>query len=539
MNASFKNSAAGQPSQTKNDFDDERKNTLPRGSAVDVQTTLAQASVMWDGPSPSGEGSRSEVLTHQGTIPSFAARDAANAPTAMREVNWAAAPASPDAKHKKAETTHAQPSVSSSKWMSSPAQSANDAFFDSDRDSSARRLHVQQLIDQLPIKIRPYLQQLHRLFEARKIEVQEAVAQAEAIFEEAQKLLSALQETRGQRKDTEPSSSTVAGYQRDCQHLDAMQSKLGEVPGLPCLNVLVHYAPNKRTFYSYRAALTWRAVQELQSRLNARKALELNRGKLAVLDLVPSIQAAMQELRCIRQLTHKECMQHSHAAAKKSRSKKDDLQYLDDQWRDRFMQHIQSSPTYKHASVLLRHCGMRPEELDKGVQVKLKKNKVVVGIEGAKVRETAGQPWRLLILDAQQLPAWFIHDLSAHKIMKVQVKKDNFRKYLNGLTERVLQGAVRKNKTKVSLSAYLFRHQLATDLRENGWASEKIAAVLGESVAETTRHYGMRRRGSKSPKSNVSIIRGSVQTARPVRSADKNGLQRVLQKKTKTVAKKR
>ena len=150
MNASFKNSAAGQPSQTKNDFDDERKNTLPRGSAVDGQTTLAEASVMWDGPSPSGEGSRSEVLTHQGTVPSFAAGDAANSPTAMREVNWAAAPASPDAKHKTAESTHAQPSVSSSKWMSSPAQSANDAFFDSDRDSSARRLHVQRLIDQAP-----------------------------------------------------------------------------------------------------------------------------------------------------------------------------------------------------------------------------------------------------------------------------------------------------------------------------------------------------------------------------------------------------
>ncbi|MEG1065043.1 MAG: site-specific integrase [Comamonas sp.] len=539
MNASFKNSAAGNPSQTKHDFDDERKNTLPRGSAVNGQTTLAEASVMWDGPSPSGEGSRSEVLTHQGTIPSFAAGDAANSPTAMREVNLAAAPASPDAEHKTAEATHAQPSVSSSKWMSSPAQSANDAFFDSDMDSHARRLHVQQLIDQAPIETQPYLQQLHRLFEARKVEMHEAVVQAEAVFEEAQKLLGALKEARGQRKDTEPSSSTIAGYQRDCQHLDAMQSKLGEAPGLPWLNVLAHYAPNKRTFYSYRAALTWRAVKELQSRLNARKALELNGGKLAVLDLVPSIQAAMHELLGIRELTHKECMQHSHAAAKKSRSKKDDLQYLDDQWRDRFMQHIQSSPTYKHASVLLRHCGMRPEELDKGVQVELKKNKVVVGIEGAKVRETAGQPWRLLILDAQQLPAWFINDLSAHKIIKVQVKKDNFRKYLNGLTERVLRGAVRKNKTKVSLSAYLFRHQLATDLRENGWSSEEIAAVLGESVAETTRHYGIRVRSSKSPKSNVSVIRGNVQTARPVRRAHKTGLKQVIQKKTEATAKKR
>ena len=539
MNTSFKNSAASDPSQTKNDFDDERKNTLPRGPAVDGQTTLAEASVMWDGPSPRGEGARSAVPAHQGTTPSFAAGAVTNSPTAMREVNLGAAPASPDAQHKTAETTHAQSSVSSSRWMSSPAQCANDAFFDSDRDSSARQLHVQQSIDQAPVKIRPYLQQFHRLIEARKIEVQKAVAQAEAVFEEAEKLLSALKEARGQRKDTEPSSSTTAGYQRDCQHLDAMQSTLGKVPRLHWLNVLVHYAPNKRTFYSYRAALTWRAVQELQSRLNAREALELNRGTLASLDLAPSIQAAMHELLGIRELTHKECMQRSHAAAKKSRSKKDDLQYLDGQWRDRFMHYIQNSQTYKHASVLLRHCGMRPEELEKGVQVELKKHKVVVGIEGAKVRETAGQPWRLLILDARQLPAWFIHDVSAHKFMKVQVKKDNFRKYLNGLTERVLQGAVRNDKTKVSLSAYLFRHQLATDLRENGWSSEEMAAVLGESVAETTRHYGIRLRGSKSPKSNVSVIRGRVRTARPVRSASKTGLKQVLQKKTKAAAKKR
>ena len=121
----------------------------------------------------------------------------------------------------------------------------------------------------------------------------------------------------------------------------------------------------------------------------------------------------------------------------------------------------------------------------------------------------------------------------------MQIKKDNFRKYLNGLTARVLQGAVRSDKTKVTLSAYLFRHQLATDLRENNWTSEEIAAVLGESVAETTRHYGIRQRGAKKQKSNVSVIRGAVKTARPVRSAAKDGLQQVLQKKARAASKKR
>ncbi|MBS7350008.1 MAG: hypothetical protein KIG95_07625, partial [Comamonas sp.] len=63
MNASSKNSAAGSPSETKPAFEDEGNSTLPNPCGVEVQNALPQGSVMWDGPSPQGEGT---APAHQG-----------------------------------------------------------------------------------------------------------------------------------------------------------------------------------------------------------------------------------------------------------------------------------------------------------------------------------------------------------------------------------------------------------------------------------------------------------------------------------------
>ena len=54
---------------------------------------------------------------------------------------------------------------------------------------------------------------------------------------------------------------------------------------------------------------------------------------------------------------------------------------------------------------------------------------------------------------------------------------------------RVLSAKVFPKFTK-SVSAYVFRHQMAADLKASGMAPADVSAALGHSVEETKRFYG-------------------------------------------------
>ena len=82
----------------------------------------------------------------------------------------------------------------------------------------------------------------------------------------------------------------------------------------------------------------------------------------------------------------------------------------------------------------------------------------------------------------------------------------------------------KEGQEDIILSAYVFRHALVTDLRGEGWTVEEIAAVLGESAAETANRYGLRpQRGSRDAEPSA-VVKGSTETCRPVRPADRTWL---------------
>ena len=162
---------------------------------------------------------------------------------------------------------------------------------------------------------------------------------------------------------------------------------------------------------------------------------------------------------------------------------------------------------------------------------------VGVHIAGAKVRETAGQPWRSFTLKYEHIPEWFLHEVREKGKMVVRVEEDALRAHLGRLSDCVFhpneKGASRSSKSRLKLSAYVFRHALVTEMREDGWETQNIAAVIGESSADTVRLYGIRvRTRSKSPKV-LAIDVKSVQAARPVRAVDSSGLNAVLKYQAK------
>jgi len=119
-----------------------------------------------------------------------------------------------------------------------------------------------------------------------------------------------------------------------------------------------------------------------------------------------------------------------------------------------------------------------------------------------------------------------------NKVVTVSAEPNAMRAYLARVSPAVL-GPPRKGKAP-RLSAYAFRHALVTDLRDTGWTTEEIAAVIGELSAATVAYYGLHRRGKGKVRPGVAIEHGRVATANPVKPLDRSGLQAVIEKKARS-----
>jgi hypothetical protein len=541
MNASSKNSAVGSPSETKPAFEDEGNSTLPNPCGVEVQNALPQGSVMWDGPFTSGKGARSAVPHHQGTTTSFAAGGMSNSPTAMREVNLGMAPAHPDAKHKSAEIPNANwGSSSKAGFVSDMAlDSANDRlFYVTPLNLDALRKLITQ-IKSVPQEHAAAWVRLRILIDAMKVKGTYLEASSQLNVERTMAVLSQISKTikdrkqqRKERKDAEPSRETVDGYERDYALLSQRRLHVADQPPeIAWQTVMSQHAANSSTFYTYRAALVWQAQSYLKELLVISKEFDSQSCQDVLATLFPYIEHAYEELRVRSSLDHALCLQMAGEPVRKKNSRSKDLAYLPDGWRDRFLDYCANSPTYRDASVLLRFCGMRPCELKKGVQITLRDDKVFVHVLGGKQGETRGQPWRELSLDAQMMPQWFLEGFADHPTRIIQANPDSMRAYLSSLTQRVLQGAKNSKGELINLSAYLFRHAIATDVRQDGGKSDEVSAVLGHRSANTAGHYGTYTK-AKGKKRNA-MDKNSVRTALAVTPADTTGLQDLQHKKAR------
>lgn len=367
----------------------------------------------------------------------------------------------------------------------------------------------------------------------------EQKAEAFSIIKVVRTMIQEIKAVRAYRKDTEPGETTIADYQKRIKYLDPLfehtVSKFSQIPWTDTFDML---NVSKSTFSQYRSAIKWGCTGRLTKLLAAQDQMQRTQGQsLQWYRDVKALEEIWYEYQEICSLSYDEYrgqedwpparLEKTHA----KKSKKLALKNLPDEWQERFVFVNEQSPTYRYPGVMLRYCGMRAAELERGVQVKWTEQGVYVHIQGAKVRETAGQPWRSFLLNPKLLPQWFVDELKEQGTLNISAIGDNMRTHLGGLSETVFNPEQRKNGCKENLSAYMFRHALVTEMRESGWTSEEMAAVIGEWSAETIRHYGIRVRGGKKIKPDVAVIKDSVQTARPVKPADTQELQKLKNRK--------
>ena len=348
---------------------------------------------------------------------------------------------------------------------------------------------------------------------------------------------------RKARKDTLASKGTLADYAKKCNQIDREMAELDDDEPEPLWQVMGRHAAKRQSFTAIKSALKSREIKRIQDLLSSQDALQKTEKKgTAWKKHVLHLLAAMQDFIEVDVLDRGECLEFSGHKARAGRSKRSDLPHLPQGWQDRFLDINALGSTYRDAGVLLRYCGLRPTELAKGVKVSATLDGISVHILGGKTRETAGQPWRSFLLDSDLLPMSFVHRVQMEGEITVTADPDALRAYLHRQSDRVFQQGSFKPKgvwkKSFVLSAYTFRHAFVTDLREAGWDTDSIAAVIGESSAQTVSYYGTRSRaGIRTPKKS-GVMKNSVQAARPVRPLNKAGLSQVLALKAISVKKK-
>jgi integrase len=147
--------------------------------------------------------------------------------------------------------------------------------------------------------------------------------------------------------------------------------------------------------------------------------------------------------------------------------------------------------------------GARPEEL-RTAQIRRTATGIEIGITGAKVSDTKGQPWRLFALRDDGSAEYRHIAAMASKAWKpvglpdgVTDYPDAFSIALSRAGAQVLPGAER-------LSGYVYRHAFASDLKADGATKEQIAQALGHAVTKTQDAYG-RAIGGKAGRRLLSV----------------------------------
>jgi hypothetical protein len=186
---------------------------------------------------------------------------------------------------------------------------------------------------------------------------------------------------------------------------------------------------------------------------------------------------------------------------------------LPDDWRERMFLRMagRQSKTgsgrlvggkYRDACAVAVLFGLRPAELSKGVELRLKDGKLTARILGAKCKDAAetkelkgrGQKWREITLPASGgdvAPSAYAHLMELARLnAKVSCDGPAFGDAFGAAS------AVEFKGMKHPPSAYACRHAFSADARASGIAPEVLAKAMGHQATGSQSHYGLPGQGS-------------------------------------------
>jgi hypothetical protein len=331
---------------------------------------------------------------------------------------------------------------------------------------------------------------------------------------------------RGQVKellDVKLSEKTKELYERNGSRLDGQRVE-GEAVSLK------NYEGTASTFYAYRAALRWHAAKRGRDAMNeydrAKKAKDESTAAAAwqrilyaaadlktyTKDTAPGIPApghvalgladakpegapakAKREGRAAISTRETSKLKAANAIAKK---------YPD--WRERLWLRLVEieSPWLDHTAVA-GLTGARPDELRKA-KFQREGDTLKIGIEGAKVTEKNGQPWRMFTLKNDGTHEFAHLFAKAGASWKTVDLPGGVTDYPDAFSAALARAGKQVFPKSARMSGYVYRHAMASDLKADGFTRESIAAALGHAATKTQDAYG-RAIGGSAGKRNLSV----------------------------------
>ena len=357
------------------------------------------------------------------------------------------------------------------------------------------------------------------------------------------------EQVQAHKNDKSTSAKTKADYAKVAINLKTTRSQPGEPVNIEQL------AKTKNTFYKYRAAARWSALENAVSALRAYRNAKTDSAKKsayavmleAAADLFkypPDAQPgfaspdpALVAARAVRagfaaaanalddeiELPKLPVQQQKTASIfkKKTAPGKNDklkdantIQKIDD-WRGLIFGRLLAvdSPWIDHAAVAAL-TGCRPAEV---ASVSIEKGAggvLVITIPGVKVSATKGQPYRKFSIQMATGPE-FAHLMARVKNGPVLLSSDSTASAFSEALKRAGRQAL--GDKAPTMTGYVYRHALACNMKVDGATRDEIAAALGHAVTKTQSHYGRASGGTK----GAAVFQ--VKATRPIKQTHGSG----------------
>jgi integrase len=299
-----------------------------------------------------------------------------------------------------------------------------------------------------------------------------------------------------------PSQRTIAGYEAKAKRLYGLV-KAGTEQGIESFIVHAKQTRSAATWFSRRAALLYlfrTALTKLLSEQDkVQRALKAGQVPTDSPQWDPWRRMVARAGIWMDWISRLQSESGPAIEDRKPRhSKRKDMRGLPDDWRERIVARL---PKYRYAALTQAVTGCRPDELVKGVKLSIVDGQLIAEIQGSKLTEKSGQPWRRLIwpTDSESpLVAMLVHEVqNGLSITKIEDAK-------------TYSGAVRAAgkrawpERRKSITPYCFRHAAASDMKAAGIDDASISQALGHCADVARSYYGQwqqgRAHGGVSPK---------------------------------------
>ena len=263
-------------------------------------------------------------------------------------------------------------------------------------------------------------------------------------------------------------------------------------------------AGTKKAFYAYRAALLFGVAADSRQALRARdkatfgsedwkEAMHiLHRSQAIFARYPPDPERKHRNIGSPSSCTWEDIKSHKVKTitgwSATVASKKRILSKLrkDSDWRAKLFAQI--TPKHQHAAALCALTGARPSEIARGIRVELINDsdgqRLIITIAGSKLTTNSGQPERTIRVKLDTKEARHLAQYAAHNPLYVVTHPANL------CAAFIKAGRAAFPLLRETVTPYVLRHALASDLKAAGVSPDAIAQVLGHQASESQQAYG-------------------------------------------------